>query len=75
MWSVDKLFEGFQPPDNDGLYMPDDGICAVCDKLARNHSGVERLLAARGLKYSDPDSGRTILRAAIPYCRCPQSGL
>ena len=30
--------------------LPDDGVCPTCDGLKRDNAGVEKLLAARGLK-------------------------
>lgn len=54
----------------DGRYLPDDGVCPVCDWLRRDHPGVEKVLAIRGLKYFDPDKGRMVIKGAIPYCRC-----
>lgn len=51
--------------------LPDDGICPTCNRLARHHPGVEKLLAARSLKYFDPEKERMIIKAGIPYCRCP----
>ena len=38
--------------------LPDDGVCPTCDGLKRDNAGVEKLLAARGLKEG------------IRYCRC-----
>ena len=51
-------------------YIPDDGICSECALLLRNHPGVEKVLAARQLKYIDPDTGGVSFKEAMPYCRC-----
>ena len=53
-------------------HVPDDGICAVCERLVRGHSGVERLLAARGIQYYDPERNRMVRRGAVPYCKCEE---
>ena len=43
---------------DDEVNLPDDGVCPTCDGLKRDNAGVEKLLAARGLKEG------------IRYCRC-----
>ena len=67
---MQRLSESFPPSPDDGLHVPEDGICPRCDRLMRNHAGVEQLLAARGLKYCDPETGRMVVTGGIPYCRC-----
>ncbi len=54
--------------------LPDDGVCPQCDKLVRNHPGVEKVLAARLLRYVDPDTGRLRAPEPPPYCICDQRG-
>jgi hypothetical protein len=68
--SLKDIFNSMAPSDGD--VVPDDGICAVCDRLVRDHPGVEKLLAARGLKYWDEGRMRMVVKAGIPYCRCDQ---
>jgi len=51
-------------------YVPEDGVCETCDKLKRDHPGVERMLAIRKLKYFDPEKGVVVFRGGIPYCKC-----
>lgn len=69
MDSLGDVYAKLPMPDY-GIYVPDDGICPTCDRLRRDHPGVEKLLAVRGLKYGDPVSGRLVVKAGIPYCRC-----
>ena len=57
----------------DGKNIPDDGVCVGCDRLKRDHPGVERVLAIRKLKYFNPETGAVVIRAGIPYCRCKES--
>ena len=54
----------------DGRYIPEDGICLGCDRLKKNHDGVERVLAIRKLKYFDVTTQGVITKGAIPYCNC-----
>ena len=35
----------------DGKNIPADGVCSGCDRLKRDHEGVERVLAVRELQY------------------------
>lgn len=58
-------------PD-EAKFIPDDGICESCGRLAINHKGVEKLLALRGLKYYDDEAHRVVSRG-IPYCRCERN--
>ena len=69
MDSLKDIYAAMNP--NGGINLPDDGVCPVCGRLVRNHSGVESLLAVRGLKYFDPDRGQVVVKAGIPYCNCP----
>jgi len=54
----------------DGRYIPDDGICPVCDSLKRNHPGVERVLAIRKYKYLDVMTQQIVRRIPVHYCQC-----
>ena len=54
----------------DVRYIPDDGLCGECDRLYKNHPGVNRVLAARGYQYYDTDTGKLVIKVGIPYCRC-----
>ena len=54
----------------DGRYIPQDGICEACDRLKRNHPGVERVQAIRKYKYLDVKTQRMVYRGGIPYCSC-----
>lgn len=51
-------------------YMPDEGVCATCDRLIRNHDGVEKALAARGLRYWDEEKLLYVNAQPIPFCMC-----
>jgi len=53
-------------------HIPDDGICGECDRLLKHHPGVNRVLAARGYQYYDPDTGKLVIKVGIPYCRCSE---
>lgn len=56
--------------EEDGRYIPEDGICEGCNRLKHNHSGVEKVLAIRGFRYFDPDKGEMVNKVAVPYCTC-----
>ena len=51
-------------------YMPDEGVCATWDRLIRNHDGVEKALAARGLRYWDEEKLLYVNAQPIPFCMC-----
>jgi len=54
----------------DVRYMPEDGICSTCNRLINGHDGVEKALAARGIRYWDEEQQRSVTVGAIPFCRC-----
>lgn len=56
---------------NGGQFIPEDGVCEGCDKLKRNHPGVEYVLAVRRIKYFDAAKGKAVYVAPVPYCLCP----
>ena len=53
-----------------GHYIPDDGVCADCSRLIRNHPGVELELASRKMKFWDDQTGTIVVQGSVPYCRC-----
>ena len=67
---MDHLSKAMPALPDDGIFIPDDGVCSCCGGLMRNHAGVEKVLAARSLKYYNPENGRMVIKAGIPYCRC-----
>ena len=60
------------PKDSPEQFIPEDGVCQVCDRLKRNHPGVERAIAANGLTRVINREGTNILQSypAVPYCNC-----
>jgi DNA replication protein DnaC len=56
------------PKDSWRQYIPEDGICQTCNRLKRNHAGVERAIAANGLTRVVDD--RVERYGGIPYCIC-----
>ena len=69
---MQRFLSSIESMPDDARFIPDDGICEHCDRLAVNHEGVERLLALRGLKYYDDKTNRVVSQG-IPYCRCERN--
>lgn len=53
-----------------GVYLPEDGVCAKCQGIVRSVEGVEEALKAAGFTENIAPAGRAL--AFIPWCRCPQ---
>ena len=66
----ERWLKGEQDIPDEAKYLPEDGICPECLRLVRNHPGVEKVLAARRLKYYDPDKHQMVIKVAVPYCIC-----
>ena len=59
--------------DGDLLYVPDDAICPRCSQFVPNHDGLERYLAANGIRYYDVATGLVVTPMGnVRYCRCPE---
>ena len=61
-------------PD-DVKYIPEDGVCPNCDRLLRDHPGVNRVLSARGFMYYDEDNDKYIYKQPVQRCECEHSSL
>ena len=61
-------------PD-DVKYIPEDGVCPNCDRLLRDHPGVNRVLSARGFMYYDEDNDKYIYNQPVRRCDCKYSAL
>ena len=60
------------PKESPEQFIPPDGVCPTCDRLLRNHPGVERAIAANGLTRVVNREGTDYLESygGTPYCNC-----
>lgn len=65
-----QMIHDAQALDYEDHFLPEGSICGECGKVIENYPGVERVLAARGYRYYNPDTHRVVTNAPIPFCHC-----